>query len=53
MDTTKTLTEGLRVNVTQAQRDALEQLANREDRSIASIIRRAIKELLEREEVLS
>lgn len=49
MDTTKTLTEGLRVNVTPAQRAALEELAERDDRSVASVIRRAIRELLDRE----
>lgn len=49
VDTTKTLTEGLRVNVTVAQREAIERLAERDDRSVASVIRRAIREMLERE----
>jgi hypothetical protein len=49
MDTNKTLTEGLRVNVTPAQRERIEAIAERDDRSVASVIRRAIRELLERE----
>jgi predicted transcriptional regulator len=49
VDTSKTLTEGLRVNVTTAQREALERIAARDDRSVASVIRRAIREMLERE----
>lgn len=49
MDTTKTLTEGLRVNVTVAQREAIERIAERDDRSVASVIRRAIREMLARE----
>jgi predicted transcriptional regulator len=47
--TGKTLTEGLRVNVTPEQRVALEELATRDERSVAAIIRRFIREGLERE----
>jgi len=43
------LTEGLRVNVTLEQREALEAIAEREYRSVAAVVRRAIRELLERE----
>ena len=46
---TKTLTEGLRVNVTEADRMALERLAERDDRSVAAVVRRFIREGLERE----
>jgi hypothetical protein len=49
MDTTKTLTEGLRVNVTAEQREALERIADRDDRSVASVIRRFIREGLKRD----
>ena len=45
----KTLTEGLRVNVTLEQREALEELAQRDERSVAAIIRRFIREGLTRE----
>jgi len=47
--TRKTLTEGLRVNVTEEQRVALEALAARDERSVAAIIRRFIREGLERD----
>lgn len=50
MDTTKTLTEQLRVNVTEAQREALERIAARDDRSVAAVIRRFIREGLTRDE---
>lgn len=50
MDTTKTLTEGLRVNVTPAQREALERIAARDERSVAAVIRRFIREGLTRDE---
>ena len=46
----KTLTEGLRVNVSSATRKALEQVAAQDDRSVAAIIRRAIREFLERQD---
>lgn len=49
MDATKTLTEGLRTNVTPEQYEALKRIAERDDRSVASVIRRAIREMLARE----
>jgi len=49
----KTLTEGLRVNVSELTKTRLEALAERDDRSVAAVIRRAIRELLEREDVTS
>jgi hypothetical protein len=45
----KTLTEGLRVNISAAQREAIEEIADREYRSIAAVVRRFIREGLERE----
>ena len=49
MANNKTLTEGLRVNVTVAQREALEAIADRDDRSVAAVVRRFIREGLERD----
>lgn len=43
------LSEGLRVNVTLEEREALEEIAKREDRSVAAVMRRAIRELLKRD----
>ena len=50
MASTRTLVESLRVNVTTEQREALEALAQREERSVANIIRRAIREYLARDQ---
>lgn len=50
MDATKTLTEGLRVNVTVSQRERLEAIAVREERSVAAVIRRFIREGITRDE---
>jgi predicted transcriptional regulator len=50
MSEVRTLTEGLRVNVTPAQREQLEQIAARDDRSVAAVIRRAIREYLARDQ---
>lgn len=47
--TMKTLTEGMRVNITTTERQALEELAAQEQRSVAFMIRRFIREGLERE----
>lgn len=45
----KLLTEGIRVNVTAEQRAELEMIAQRDDRSVAAVVRRYIREGLERE----
>ncbi len=47
----KTLTEDLRVRVSPKTRTRLEELADRDDRSIAAVIRRAIREYLESQPV--
>lgn len=46
---TRTLTEAIRVRVTPEQREELEAIAAREERSVGAIIRRALRDLLERE----
>jgi predicted transcriptional regulator len=45
-----TLTEAIRVRLTVEQRNQLELLAARFDRPLGYVIRRAIREFLEREE---
>ncbi len=47
--TSKTLTQGLRVNVTPATEEALQRIAEREERSLAAIVRLALREYLERD----
>jgi len=45
----KTLSEPVLTRVTLEQREALERIAADEYRSVAAVVRRAIRELLERE----
>ena len=42
----RTLTESLRVRLSKEQLEQLQQLAEREDRSVGAIARRAINDLL-------
>ena len=42
----RTLTESIRVRLTKEQRVALEHLAEREDRSVGALVRRAVNDLL-------
>jgi predicted transcriptional regulator len=46
----KTLTEGVRVPLSPATKRELEKLAKRDDRSVAAVVRRFIREGLERED---
>jgi len=45
----KTLSEPVLTRITPEQREALERIAATEYRSVAAVVRRAIRELLERE----
>ena len=45
----RTLTEAIRVRLSPELREDLERLAERDDRSVGAIVRRAIRDLLERE----
>jgi predicted transcriptional regulator len=47
--TRTTLTEQVRSNLTVQEREELERIAERQDRSVAAVIRRAIRDLIERE----
>jgi hypothetical protein len=44
-----TLDQQVRSNLTLAEREALERIAEREERSVAAIIRRAIRAYIERD----
>ena len=46
----RTLTESLRVRLSKEQLEQLQQLAEREDRSVGALARRAINDLLTKNE---